>query len=76
MVSKQLTRINASGRMDSLTMGLEANATVATGANPRNNLILLASSGSVENATNAGKPEEDTKMKDIFNPTLPTTLCA
>lgn len=36
-------------------MGLVVNATVATGAKPKNNLILLASSGSVENAMNAGK---------------------
>lgn len=47
-------------------MGLEANATVATGAKPRNNLILLASSGRVENAMNAGKQEDGTKKFGHF----------
>lgn len=50
-----LTQNRNSGRTDILVMGLAVNATVATGAKPKNNLILLASSGSVENAMNAGK---------------------
>lgn len=44
-----------SGRTASLVMGLPVKATVATGAKPKNSLILLASSGSIENAMNAGK---------------------
>lgn len=50
-----LTQMRNSGRTDSLVMGLPVNATVATGAKPKNSLILPASSGSVENAMNAGK---------------------
>lgn len=52
--------------MDSFAMGLEANLTVATGAKPRNNLILLARSGRVENAMNAGKQENNTKTLKTF----------
>lgn len=50
-----LTQMKPSCTTDSLVMGLEENATVATGAKAKNNLILLASSGSMENAMNAGK---------------------
>jgi len=46
-----------SGRTDSWVIGLLVNATVATGAKPKNIRILLASSGSVENAMNAGKED-------------------
>lgn len=53
--------------MASFAIGLEANCTVATGAKPRKSLILLASSGSVENAMNAEKQEGDTKIEDISN---------
>lgn len=42
-----------SGKMESLLMGLAVKATVATGARPKNILILLASSGMEENATKA-----------------------
>lgn len=49
--------MRASGRMDSLVIGLSVNATVATGAKPKKSLILLASSGSAENAMNAGKQD-------------------
>lgn len=53
-----LTQMRKLGRTDSLAMGLLAKATVATGAKPKNNLILLASSGRVENAMNAGKEQK------------------
>lgn len=43
-------------------MGLPVKATVATGANPKNSLILLASFGSVENAMNAGNEEKINSM--------------
>lgn len=56
-------------------MGLGANATVATGAKPRNNLILLASSGSVENAMKAGKQEGDTKNYRRFQTHMPIWKC-
>lgn len=63
--------------MDSLAMGLEANATVATGAKPRNNLILLASSGSVENAMNAGKQEGDKELRTLpISHRLSDSACA
>lgn len=54
--------MTASGRKDSLVMGLPVKATVATGANPKNSLILLASFGSVENAMNAGNEEKINSM--------------
>lgn len=52
-----------SGNNESLVMGLLVKATVATGASPKNILILLASSGMLEKATKAagerGREGED-----------------
>lgn len=50
-----LTQMKDSGNTDSLVMGLLLKAMVATGARARNSRIFLASSGSLENAMNAGK---------------------
>lgn len=50
-----LTHMRTSGSIDSLVMGLDVNAIVATGAKPKNSLIFLATSGRVENAMNAVK---------------------
>lgn len=50
-----LTQMKNSGNTDSLVMGLLLKAMVATGARARNSRIFLASSGSLENAMNAGK---------------------
>lgn len=47
--------MRTSGSTDSLVMGLDVNAIVATGAKPKNSLIFLATSGRVENAMNAVK---------------------
>lgn len=63
--------MTASGRKDSLVMGLPVKATVATGANPKNSLILLASFGSVENAMNAGNEE---KINSMYGSLLGTEI--
>ena len=58
-VGQVFSHIRKSGRNDSLVMGLLAKATVATGARPTNSLILLASSGMLENARKAGGEERE-----------------
>lgn len=54
-----------SGSTESFVMALAVKLTVATGAKPTNNLILLASSGSEENAMNAGKKIEVSNVSTL-----------
>lgn len=70
-----LTQIRKSGIMDNLTIGLCAYFTVATGARAKNILILLASSGMVENAMKARKKKKRIGTHSIMNPRTTYNIC-
>ena len=65
---RSLTHMRNSGKTDSLVMGLLLKAMVATGAKATNKRILLATSGRLEKAMNAGSTHTHTHTHSHDDP--------